>query len=102
MSLPEKRSPGASSSRSNSARAGGASAYLDARGAAVLEALDAIATAHATSVAAVALAWLRLQPTVLAPIASARTPEQLAELLPSAQLELDADELARLNAASEA
>ncbi len=36
-----------------------------------------------------ALAWLRAQPTVVAPIASARDPEQLAELLPVAELELD-------------
>ena len=41
----------------------------------------------------------RRQPTVAAPIASARTPEQLAELLPMAALELGEDELRRLNAA---
>jgi aryl-alcohol dehydrogenase (NADP+) len=84
----------------DSQRAEGARAYLDARGIAVLAALDEISAAHATSVAAVSLAWLRAQPTVVAPIASARTPEQLAELLPGAQLELSADELGRLNAAS--
>lgn len=84
-----------------SARAGGARAYLDdPRGIAVLDALDAVAAAHATNVAAVALAWLRMQPTVLAPIASARTPAQLAELLPGATLQLSAAELARLDAAS--
>jgi aryl-alcohol dehydrogenase (NADP+) len=73
--------------------------YLDERGIAVLEALDAVAAAHGTSVAAVALAWLRAQPTVVAPIASARTPEQLAELLPFARLRLDERELARLSEA---
>jgi aryl-alcohol dehydrogenase-like predicted oxidoreductase len=83
-----------------SERAEGARAYLDARGIAVLEALDAIAAAHATSVAAVALAWLRARPTVLAPIASARTPAQLAELLPGATLELSEQERARLDAVS--
>jgi aryl-alcohol dehydrogenase-like predicted oxidoreductase len=84
----------------DSPRAEGAGAYLDARGTAVLAALDEVAAAHATSVAAVALAWLRAQPTVLAPIASARTPEQLAELLPGARLELSADQLQRLSRAS--
>ncbi|MFL5817359.1 MAG: aldo/keto reductase [Conexibacter sp.] len=82
-------------------RAEDARAYLDARGIAVLAALDEVAAAHATSVAADALAWLRAQPTVLAPIASARTPEQLAELLPSARLELSAEQLERLTSASE-
>jgi aryl-alcohol dehydrogenase-like predicted oxidoreductase len=85
----------------DSERAEGARAYLDARGIAVLAALDEIAAAHATSVAAVALAWLRMQPTVLAPIASARTPEQLADLLPGARLELTAEQLERLASASE-
>jgi aryl-alcohol dehydrogenase-like predicted oxidoreductase len=85
----------------DSVRAEGAGAYLStARGPAVLEALDAVAAAHGVSVAAVAIAWLRVQPTVLAPIASARTPEQLADLLPGARLELDAAELAQLDAAS--
>jgi aryl-alcohol dehydrogenase (NADP+) len=82
-----------------SARAGGAGKYLEDGRAAVLDALDDVAAAHGTTVAAVALAWLRSQPTVVAPIASARTTEQLAELLPSVELELSADELARLGAA---
>ncbi len=81
-------------------RAAGASAYLaDPRGVAVLEALDAAATAHDTTVGAVALAWLLAQPSVLAPIASARTPEQLSALLPMADLTLSDAELARLGAA---
>jgi aryl-alcohol dehydrogenase-like predicted oxidoreductase len=82
----------------DSPRSGGASVYLDERGAVVLAALDDIAAAHEVSVAAVALAWLRSQPTVVAPIASARTPEQLAEILLVAELELTPDELARLDA----
>ena len=83
----------------DSPRSGGASKYLEGPGPAVLEALDEIAAAHATSVAAVALAWLKVQPTVAAPIASARTPEQLAELLPMAELRLEPAELDRLTAA---
>ncbi|MBW0115450.1 aldo/keto reductase [Pseudonocardia abyssalis] len=82
-----------------SVRAEGALAYLDDRGTAVLAALDEIGVAHDVPVAAVALAWLAAQPTVAAPIASARTPEQLTALLPALTLELGADELARLTAA---
>ena len=65
----------------DSPRAAGAAAYLNGRGIAVLEALDEVAAAHDAEVASVALAWLLAQPTVLAPIASARNVEQLAPLL---------------------
>jgi aryl-alcohol dehydrogenase-like predicted oxidoreductase len=84
----------------DSPRAGGAGRYLDERGLRVLDALDAVAEAHAVPVAAVALAWLAAQPTVAAPIASARTVEQLADLLAMAELTLGAEELARLDQAS--
>jgi aryl-alcohol dehydrogenase-like predicted oxidoreductase len=80
--------------------AGVREAYFNERGFAVLEVLDVLAAEHATSVAAVALAWLAAQPTVLAPIASATSIEQLSELLPSIQLELSAAEIALLNDAS--
>jgi aryl-alcohol dehydrogenase-like predicted oxidoreductase len=85
-----------------SPRAAGARAYLDDRGLAVLEALDEVAAAHGAPVAAVALAWLRTRPVVVAPIASARSPQQLAELLPMAALELADDEADRLTAAGRA
>jgi aryl-alcohol dehydrogenase-like predicted oxidoreductase len=71
----------------------------DPRTIGLLEELDAVAAEHDTTDAAVALAWLRAQPTVAAPIASARTVEQLADLVPMAQLALGADELSRLSAA---
>jgi aryl-alcohol dehydrogenase-like predicted oxidoreductase len=83
-----------------SPRAGAAAAYLDERGHRVLAALDAIAAAHGVDVASVSLAWLRQQPTVVAPIASARTVSQLPALLASASLELTAEELAALDTAS--
>jgi aryl-alcohol dehydrogenase-like predicted oxidoreductase len=82
-----------------SARASSAGKHLEDGGGRVLAVLDEVAAAHDASVAAVALAWLRAQPGVTAPIASARTPEQLAELLPMAGLELAPQELERLNAA---
>lgn len=85
-----------------SARAEGAAAYLaDPRAGAVLAALDEVAAAHRVAPAAVALAWLAAQPTVAAPIASARTVEQLTDLLPVLTLELNPAELARLSSVSE-
>jgi aryl-alcohol dehydrogenase-like predicted oxidoreductase len=82
-----------------SVRAQGASAYLNDRGLRVLGALDQLAAQHAVPVSAIALAWLRQQPTVLAPIASARTTEQLSELLELRDVVLDADALQQLAAA---
>jgi aryl-alcohol dehydrogenase-like predicted oxidoreductase len=82
----------------DSPRAGAAARYLeDERAVAVLEALDRIADARGTTVPAVALAWVRAQPAVIAPIASARNPEQLGEILPGATLELSKDELRELS-----
>lgn len=86
----------------DSARAAGAAKYLDDTGRAVLSALDEVAAAHDASVASVALAWLAAQPTVTAPIASARTLDQLPDLLASVSLELTGDEIAALDGASEA
>jgi aryl-alcohol dehydrogenase-like predicted oxidoreductase len=83
----------------DSQRAPGAAAYLDERGERVLAALDAAAAAHDVPVAAVSLAWLAAQPTVVAPIASARTPEQLAELMAMVDLRLTDGELRALDAA---
>jgi aryl-alcohol dehydrogenase-like predicted oxidoreductase len=84
-----------------SARAAGVrAAYLNERGFAVVDALQEIAAAHDTYVAAVALAWLLAQPTVLAPIASATSTAQLAESVACVELQLTAAELERLDAAS--
>jgi len=83
-----------------SPRAGSARAHLDERGTAVLAVLDVLAVSFHTTVAAVALAWLAAQPTVVAPLASARTPEQLADLLPFTTLELGEPELQQLTIAS--
>ena len=84
----------------DSPRAAAARAYLDGRGLRVLEALDDTAAARHTTVAAVSLAWLQAQPTVIAPIASARTISQLSELLTVADLRLTSEEVERLSAAS--
>jgi aryl-alcohol dehydrogenase-like predicted oxidoreductase len=85
----------------DSARAEGAAKHLDSeRGVRVLAALDEVAQAHDAPVATVALAWLAAQPTVAAPIASARTVEQLPALIGVADLVLTGGELARLTEAS--
>ncbi|MFI1354757.1 aldo/keto reductase [Streptomyces sp. NPDC020898] len=70
------------------------------RGRKVLAALDAVAAARGTAVATVALAWLAARPTVTAPIASARTVDQLPPLVAVAELELTEAEVASLTAAS--
>jgi aryl-alcohol dehydrogenase (NADP+) len=83
-----------------SQRAEGARAYLERGGAAVLSVLDDLAAKHRTTVAAVALAWLLGRPRVVAPIASARTTEQLEQILPAASLSLSAAEIQRLSDAT--
>ncbi|RKS72709.1 aryl-alcohol dehydrogenase-like predicted oxidoreductase [Motilibacter peucedani] len=83
-----------------SARLDRVAGYLDdPRAPRLLSVLDELAAAHSVAPAAVALAWLRQQPTVTAPIASARTVEQLEDILPALALELEADELDALRAA---
>ena len=74
---------------------------MNQAGAGVLDALDEIAGARGVTVSAVALAWVAAQPTVVAPIASARSPQQLADLLQMRELQLGEDELRALSAASE-
>jgi aryl-alcohol dehydrogenase-like predicted oxidoreductase len=86
--------------RVDSPRAKGASAYVGERGDRVLAALEEVAGAHDVPVAAVALRWLADQPTVVAPIASGRSVDQLADLLPMQDLELAEDELQALTEAS--
>jgi aryl-alcohol dehydrogenase-like predicted oxidoreductase len=88
----------------DSPRAAGAQEYLKGeqaeRGVRVLAALDEVAAAHDAEPATVALAWLAAQPTVAAPIASARNVGQLGALVAVADLKLTAEELAKLTAAS--
>jgi len=66
--------------------AGVANSYANDRGWAMLDKLDQIAKAKNCSVAAVALAWLRAQPTVATPIASATKLEQIKEIMQVVEL----------------
>jgi aryl-alcohol dehydrogenase-like predicted oxidoreductase len=79
----------------DSVRAEGMSDYMTERGWALLEALKQVAEMHNASMSATALGWLRAQPGVASPIASARTTEQLAQIMPI--VELTSEQVAALN-----
>ena len=64
-----------------SVRVEGVAEYQTDRGYAVVDALTDIARAHNSTPSAVALGWLRANPAVSTPIASARTVEQLNEII---------------------
>jgi aryl-alcohol dehydrogenase-like predicted oxidoreductase len=83
-----------------SARAYRVKSMMDARGMRILAALDAVAAEHEAVPAQIALAWLCAR-GVVAPIASATNPKQLAELTGSVEIELTPEQVARLDAASD-
>ena len=68
-------------------------AYFEGKGTPVLAALDAVAAETGATLAQIALAWLRSQPAITAPIASATSVAQLEELLGSMELELSTAQL---------
>ena len=80
----------------DSVRASGVTDYQNEKGYAIVDALTQIADSHSSSISAVALAWLRSNPQVSTPIASARTVEQLNEIMQI--VELTSDEVALLSA----
>jgi aryl-alcohol dehydrogenase-like predicted oxidoreductase len=84
----------------NRPRAYGVKTMMNDRGFRILAALDEVAAECGATPAQVALAWLRAR-GVTAPIASATSPEQLAELVHFAAVELSAAAIARLDHASE-
>ncbi|TDC94219.1 aldo/keto reductase [Actinomadura sp. 7K507] len=85
----------------DSVRAGKAARHLETeRGRNVLAALDIVAEEQGVAVATVALAWLAAQPTVAAPIASARTLDQLPPLIEVTRTNLSGAQLERLTEAS--
>jgi len=74
--------------------------YLNPRGLRILAALDDLAAAHKATPAQLALAWLIARPGITAPIVSATSVEQLHDVLAAARLQLSAQDIAQLNAAS--
>ncbi len=91
------RQAGAASGRAREARVTG---YLNPRGLAFLDLLDAVAREHGASPAQVAIAWLVARPGLTAPIASATSVAQLDEVLGGVRLALDPAASARLEEAS--
>jgi len=85
-----------------SARAYSARQYANEAGWRVIDAVEQIAEARGTTLAAVAVAWLLAKPAIAAPIIGANSPQQLAEALPAADLRLTPGEIAPLDAASAA
>ncbi len=82
-----------------SVRGGRMQAFLDDTGPAVLAAMDSVAEETGATLAQVALAWLKEQPAVTAPIASATSVEQIEDLLGAMTLELTTEQLDRLTVA---
>jgi aryl-alcohol dehydrogenase-like predicted oxidoreductase len=82
------------------ARGPGAAKYLNDYGFGVLKALDEVAARYEAKPGQIALAWLIARPSVTAPIASATNLEQLAELVEAAEIELDAESIQKIDAAS--
>ena len=74
--------------------------YLNPRGLRVLAALDAVAARHGSTPGQVALAWQMARPAITAPIASATSLPQLAELVAAAELQLTTTDGAEIDAAS--
>jgi len=74
--------------------------YMTPQGMAVLDALEKVATAAGITMGQAALAWMKARPGITAPIASATSPGQLAELVKAAEIRLDPGSLAALDAAS--
>ena len=75
------------------------SRYLNDRGYRILAALDAVSARTGAAHSEIALAWVVAQPGVAAPIASATSVEQLAELIRGARLSLSAGDLQELTEA---
>lgn len=82
-------------------RGGEVSKLLNRRGLRILSALDEAAAAHEASVASIALAWLLTKPGVVAPVVSASSPEQVADLTASASIQLTRHQVTDLDRSSE-
>jgi aryl-alcohol dehydrogenase-like predicted oxidoreductase len=82
------------------ARGRGVEKYLNDYGFGVIRALEEVAARYEAKPGQIAIAWLIARPSVTAPIASATTLEQVAELVEAAEIELDAESIAKIDAAS--
>jgi aryl-alcohol dehydrogenase-like predicted oxidoreductase len=74
-----------------SARGAGIKKYLNPRGFSILATLDKVARKYNTSQATIAIAWILHNPAITAPIASATSISQLAEITKAVEIKLDAE-----------
>jgi aryl-alcohol dehydrogenase-like predicted oxidoreductase len=74
--------------------------FLNERGLRILAALDDVGRRYDASAASIALAWQIARPSITAPIASATTVNQLAELAAATRLNLDMAAFEQLDLAS--
>jgi aryl-alcohol dehydrogenase-like predicted oxidoreductase len=65
---------------------------------AIIDAVGQVAAAHGVSRAQIALAWLRRQPVVTAPLVGAGSIQQIDEAVASLDIELTDDEVTALEA----
>jgi len=86
---------------SKSVRGGRMGDYLNDRGRRVLAALEDVAGETGAAMATVALAWLKAQSTIAAPIASATKIEQAHELVAALTLDLSPAQIERLSQVSD-
>ncbi|QOV68788.1 aldo/keto reductase [Citrobacter sp. BDA59-3] len=86
---------------SQSQRGQGINKYLNARGFAILDAVDKVAAKHNVKPAEVALAWLIAQPGVTAPIASATKIAHVESFVTAVSLVLSSEDIAALNNAGQ-
>jgi aryl-alcohol dehydrogenase-like predicted oxidoreductase len=86
--------------KAKSVRGGRMDKYMSGKGPTVLAALDAVGARHGASPAQAALAWIMAKPAIAAPIASATSVAQLAELMGALRLGLSAEDVAELDRAS--
>jgi aryl-alcohol dehydrogenase-like predicted oxidoreductase len=75
--------------------------YLEGKGPRVLAAMEDVAAETGAAMATVALAWLKAQPGITAPIASATSTKQMDELIAALTLDLTPGQIDALRAASE-
>ena len=75
--------------------------YMNDYGFGTIAALDDVAKRYNAKPVQIAMAWLMARPSVTAPIASATNLDQLAELLKSVEIQLDAAAIQQIDAASQ-
>ena len=81
-------------------RSGEVSRHFGRRGQRVIAVLDEVARTHGVAPATIALAWLLTKPSIVAPIASASSVEQVAAMLAAPGVQLTRSQLAELDRAS--